>query len=98
RKILEARMAILHEPSHGVAAQIPSKVLGVDYVGNARILRRSLEKLVTTVVDTVRGDLNPSFGGVNPEPIPENLNAAHNVMLTGESDAAICNDGDADRL
>jgi len=98
KKILEARMAILHDPIHGVAAQIPSKVLGLDYVGNARILRRSLEKLVTSVVDTVRGDINPSFGGVNPEPIPENLNASHNVMLTGEYDIALCNDGDADRL
>src|SRR5207249_748907 len=98
RKILEARMAILHDPIHGVSAQIPSKVLGLDYVGNARILRRSLERLVTSVVDTVRGEINPSFGGVNPEPIPENLNAAHNVMLTGEYDLAMCNDGDADRL
>ena len=98
KKILGARMAILHDPIHGVAAQIPSRVLGLDYVGNARILRRSLEKLITSVVDTVRGEINPSFGSVNPEPIPENLNAAHNVMLTGEYDLAICNDGDADRL
>jgi phosphomannomutase len=98
RKILGAKMAILHDPIHGVAAQIPSRVLGLDYVGNARILRRSLEKLITSVVDTVRGEINPAFGGVNPEPIPENLNAAHNVMLTGEYDLAICNDGDADRL
>jgi len=98
KKILGGRLAILHDPIHGVAAQLPSKILGVDYVGNARILRRSLEKLVTSVVDTVRGEINPSFGGVNPEPIPENLNAAHNVMLTGEYDLAICNDGDADRL
>ena len=97
-KILGAKLAILHDPIHGVAAQLPSKILGVDYVGNARILRRSLEKLVTTVVDTVRGEVNPSFGGVNPEPIPENLAAAHNVMLTGEYDLALCNDGDADRL
>jgi len=98
KKILDARLAILHDPIHGVAAQVPSRVLGIDYVGNARILRRTLEKLVTTVVDTVRGDINPAFGGVNPEPIPENLNAAHNVMLTGEYDLALCNDGDADRL
>jgi phosphomannomutase len=98
RKILDARMAILHDPIHGVAAQIPSRVLGLDYVGNARILRRSLEKLVQSVVDTVRGEVNPSFGGVNPEPIPENLTAARNVMLTGEYDLALCNDGDADRL
>ncbi|HEX9502159.1 MAG TPA: phosphoglucomutase/phosphomannomutase family protein [Thermoanaerobaculia bacterium] len=98
KKLLGAKLAILHDPIHGVAAQIPSRVLKLDYVGNARILRRSLERLVTSVVDTVRGEINPSFGGVNPEPIPENLNAAHNVMLTGEYDVAICNDGDADRL
>ena len=98
QKILNAKIAILHDPIHGVAAQIPSRVLGLDYIGNARLLRRSTEPIEQSVVDTVRGEVNPSFGGVNPEPIPENLNAAGNVMLTGEYDLAICNDGDADRL
>ena len=98
QKIMNAKIAVLHDPIHGVAAQIPSRVLGLDYVGNARILRRSMEPLEESVVDTVRGEVNPSFGGVNPEPIPENLNAAGNVMLTGEYDLALCNDGDADRL
>jgi phosphomannomutase len=49
-------------------------------------------------VHAIRGEVNPGFGGVNPEPIPENLAASRNVMLTGEYDLAICNDGDADRL
>jgi phosphomannomutase len=35
---------------------------------------------------------------VNPEPIPENLNASRDAMLSGLYDLAICNDGDADRL
>ena len=51
-----------------------------------------------TLIDGIRGEINPSFGGVNPEPIPENLGASRNVMLTGDYDLAICNDGDADRL
>ncbi len=97
-KIRLARLAIIHDPIHGVASTIPSRVLGVDYVGSARILKRNLEPLRETVVDAIRGDVNPSFGGVNPEPIPENLVATQNVMLTGEYDLAICNDGDADRL
>lgn len=97
-KIRGARMAILHDPIHGVSAQLPSKVLGVDYVGAARIIRRSVQPLTETIVDGIRGDINPSFGGVNPEPIPENLLASRNVMLSGEYDLAICNDGDADRL
>jgi phosphomannomutase len=35
---------------------------------------------------------------VNPEPIPENLEASRKVMLAGGYDIAICNDGDSDRL
>jgi phosphomannomutase len=49
-------------------------------------------------VATIRGDVNPSFGGVNPEPIPENLGASMAAMKSGAFDLAICNDGDADRL
>jgi phosphomannomutase len=98
QKIRAAKLSILHDPMHGVSAQLPSKILGVDYVGAARIIRRSVHPIDLTLVDGIRGDVNPSFGGVNPEPIPENLLAAQNVMLTGEYDLAICNDGDADRL
>ena len=48
-------------------------------------------------VATIRGEINPSFGGVNPEPIPDNLGASMAAMK-GDYDLAICNDGDADRL
>jgi phosphomannomutase len=48
-------------------------------------------------VATIRGEINPSFGGVNPEPIAENLGASMAAM-NGDYDLAICNDGDADRL
>jgi phosphomannomutase len=97
-KIRAAKLAILHDPIHGVSATLPSKILGVDYVGAARIIRRAQTPIDDTIVDGIRGDVNPGFGGANPEPIPENLVAAQNVMLTGEYDLAICNDGDADRL
>lgn len=96
--IRAARLAVLHDPIHGVASSLPSKILGIDYVGSLRIIRRSVEPLTETIIDGIRGEVNPSFGGVNPEPIPENLVASKNVMLTGEYDLAICNDGDADRL
>ena len=99
RKIREARLSILHDPIHGVGAMLPSRVLGLDYVGAANIIHPSRRTFIEqTVVDSIRGDVNPGFGGVNPEPIPENLVASRNVMLTGEYDLAICNDGDADRL
>ncbi len=49
-------------------------------------------------VATIRGEANPAFGGVNPEPIPENLGASMSMMKLSRFDLAICNDGDADRL
>jgi phosphomannomutase len=93
-----AKLAILHDPIHGVASAIPSKALGLDYIGARRIINREEAPLEATIVDGIRGDVNPSFGGVNPEPIPENLAASQNVMMSGDYDLAICNDGDADRL
>jgi phosphomannomutase len=75
-------LGILHDPIYGVAAGIPARVLH----GTG------------CEVTTIRGEVNPSFGGVNPEPIPENLGAAREAMQTGRYDLAICNDGDADRL
>ncbi|MFZ2492767.1 MAG: phosphoglucomutase/phosphomannomutase family protein [Thermoanaerobaculia bacterium] len=97
-RILAAKLAILHDPIHGAGASIPSRVLGLDYIGARRIIDQHLDTSGGTVVDSIRGDANPSFGGVNPEPIPENLGASQNVMLGGGYDLAICNDGDADRL
>ena len=97
-KIRKAKLAILHDPIHGVSSTIPHRILGIDYVGAARIIRTSIEPIDETIIDAIRGDVNPGFGGVNPEPIPENLVASQNVMLSGEYDLAICNDGDADRL
>lgn len=93
-----AKLAILHDPIHGAAATLPSKILGLDYIGASRIVHGVDENIQSTIVDGIRGDTNPAFGGVNPEPIPENLVASQNVMLTGQYDLAICNDGDADRL
>jgi phosphomannomutase len=55
-------------------------------------------KVLGVTVDSIRTEANPSFGGVNPEPIPENLDASREAVRSGQYDLAICNDGDADRL
>jgi phosphomannomutase len=80
--------------------------LDVAKIRGARILHDPIHGVASQLpaqilgidVDTIRGDVNPSFGGVNPEPIPENLIASRDVMRKGKYDLAICNDGDADRL
>lgn len=93
-RICDAKLRILHDPIHGVSAAIPSRVLGLDYTGSHGLREEDQGASVTTI----RGDINPSFGGVNPEPIPENLAASRDVMRSRDFDLAICNDGDADRL
>jgi phosphomannomutase len=53
----------------------------------------------TTSVTELHHERNPFFGGVNPEPIPPNIDAAIAVMRAGgDNDLCICTDGDADRV
>jgi len=49
------------------------------------------------VID-VRSDVNPSFGGIAPEPIERNLASLPETVREHGCDAAIANDGDADRI
>lgn len=78
-----ANTRILHDAMYGVSAGLPERV--VELAG-------------PSTISTFRGEANPGFGGINPEPIPENLRATVALMQRGEFDLAICNDGDSDRL
>jgi phosphomannomutase len=51
----------------------------------------------TSVVE-LHNERNPLFGGVNPEPIPPNINSTIAIMRGGGQDLCICTDGDADRV
>lgn len=61
-----------------------------------------LESLLTcgeTVrLSAIRGNRDPYFGGVNPEPIPPNINALRDAVVAENADGGIAFDGDADRL
>lgn len=54
----------------------------------------------STTVEEAHHERNPFFGGVNPEPIPNNLNGigALDRMAKGGFDLCIATDGDADRV
>jgi len=53
----------------------------------------------TTSVTELHHERNPFFGGINPEPIPPNIDAAVAVMRAGGGNhLCICTDGDADRV
>ncbi|MCL5801936.1 MAG: phosphoglucomutase/phosphomannomutase family protein, partial [Gammaproteobacteria bacterium] len=46
----------------------------------------------------VRSDFNPSFGGVNPEPIEKNLAALSQAMKEQKACLGLATDGDGDRI
>ncbi len=77
-----AGLRLVHDPMHGS---------GAGYVGAA------LAGGSTTVTE-IRSERNPFFGGVNPEPIPPNIDATLEAMAGGVHDLAILTDGDADRV
>ncbi len=49
-------------------------------------------------VHEIRGDLNPGFGGVHPEPIAQHLGALAGAIAAGRGSFGIATDGDADRI
>src|SRR6202165_685934 len=83
KAIKGAGLRIIHECMYGS---------GYGYI--ADLLRGG-----TTSVTELHHERNPFFGGVNPEPIPPNIDAALAVMRAGGgNDLCICTDGDADRV
>src|SRR6185437_4678070 len=49
-------------------------------------------------VTEIRRERNPVFGGVNPEPIPQNLSPLRDAVLAARADVGVAIDGDADRV
>jgi phosphomannomutase len=77
-----AGLKVLHDPMYGSGAGYV-----VDLLGGGE-----------TVADQVRSERNPGFGGIHPEPIPQNLGSTLELMAKGGYDLCICTDGDADRV
>jgi phosphomannomutase len=46
----------------------------------------------------IRGDVNPLFPGINPEPIEPNIRALGEATVAHRCAAGLCTDGDADRI
>jgi phosphomannomutase len=81
--IRKAGVRVLFDAIHGAAGTLLEEIVGAGH---------------PTVVTTLRGERDALFGGVNPEPIPENLGAARKALASGPFDLALASDGDGDRL
>ncbi|MFH1867483.1 MAG: phosphoglucomutase/phosphomannomutase family protein [Candidatus Omnitrophota bacterium] len=81
-KIRKAKPKILIDYMHGAGAGYIEAVLG---------------KGISSI-DIIRDQIDPMFGGVNPEPIPKNLGASLKHIKTKKFDIGVAIDGDGDRI
>jgi phosphomannomutase len=49
-------------------------------------------------VHTIRGEMNPGFGGIHPEPIARYMSALGAAIQTYHADLGVSTDGDGDRV
>ncbi|MBE3589545.1 MAG: phosphoglucomutase/phosphomannomutase family protein [Firmicutes bacterium] len=66
--------------------------------GAGRGILAGLLREAGLAVEEIRGDINPSFGGVNPEPVAANLRALQEAVAARGARGGLVTDGDADRV
>jgi len=78
-----AGLRVLWDSMHGASGDLLATILGDGHA---------------TRVTSIRSEVNPCFGGVHPEPIPEHLGVSVSRLASGHFDVALASDGDGDRL
>jgi phosphomannomutase len=68
------------------------------YGASQKIFREILSGLSSSKVYEIHSEINTSFGGINPEPIGDNLNDAITSLKNNKCMLALCLDGDGDRI
>jgi len=66
--------------------------------GTGRGYIRNLLAEAGAQVTEIRGEMNPGFNGIHPEPIAKHLKPLMDLMSTGEFHLGLATDGDADRI
>ncbi len=78
-------------------AENPQRVVVDSMYGAGRGIIRSLLQGTGCEVQEIRGEMNPGFGGVHPEPIARYLGALTGAISMGLGNFGLATDGDADR-
>ena len=79
-------------------AENPQRIVVDSMYGSGRGIIKSILKGTGCEVREVRGEMNPGFGGVHPEPIARYLGSLAGAISTGMGDLGIATDGDGDRI
>lgn len=79
-------------------AENPQRIVVDSMYGSGRGVIRSILQGSGCEVFEIRGEMNPGFGGVHPEPISRYLGALAGAISTGAGSFGLATDGDADRI
>jgi phosphomannomutase len=81
-----------------VIADEPQRLVVDSMYGSGRGVIKAFLQGTGCEVAEIRGEMNPGFGGVHPEPIAKYLGPLTSAISSGMGDFGLCTDGDADRI
>jgi alpha-D-glucose phosphate-specific phosphoglucomutase len=81
-----------------IIAENPQRIVVDSMYGAGRGVIRGILQGTGCEVHEIRGEMNPGFGGVHPEPIACNLGALAGAISMGSGNFGLATDGDADRI
>jgi phosphomannomutase len=79
-------------------ASRPSRVVVDSMYGSGRGMVKNLLQGTGWEVTEIRGEMNPGFGGIHPEPIARYLGPLAVALAAGKGSLGVATDGDADRI
>ncbi|GAB4496470.1 MAG: phosphoglucomutase/phosphomannomutase family protein [Anaerolineales bacterium] len=81
-----------------IIAENPQRFVADAMYGSGRGVIKSFLQGTGCEIHEIRGEMNPGFGGVHPEPIAKNLGALSSAVSSGLGSFGVVTDGDADRI
>jgi phosphomannomutase len=81
-----------------VISENPQRFVVDAMYGSGRGVIKSFLQGTGCEVAEIRGEMNPGFGSIHPEPIAKYLGALSSAVSSGMGDFGVVTDGDADRI
>jgi len=81
-----------------VISENPQRFVVDAMYGSGRGVIKSFLQGTGCEVAEIRGEMNPGFGSIHPEPIARYLGALSSAVSSGMGDFGVVTDGDADRI
>jgi alpha-D-glucose phosphate-specific phosphoglucomutase len=81
-----------------VICEVPQRFVVDSMYGSGRGVIKSFLQGDGCEISEIRGEMNPGFGGIHPEPIARYLGALSGAIAAGMGDFGLATDGDADRI